>query len=919
MKISILALFLIIQFPFDTLGQRSDVTGTVKSTGDKLGLPGATVMLENQSETSTTTLNGTVTDVDGNFKFENVSRGAYTIVVQFIGFASREIDITVADEPVNLGDIMLEEESTTLDEVVVVGKTPPGQQKADTTEFNADAFKTARDASSQDLVEKIPGIELVDGRIQAQGENVEQILIDGKPFFGTDVNAALQSLPADAVASIQVFDQLSDKALLSGFDDGERIRTINIITKPNRKKGTFGKTTAGYGTDNRYMAAAGINFFDGDRRITTTGLSNNINTLNFSADPTNEGESRPENGIIRTHSGGVNLIDTWNGNMDFTGSYFYTNRENQRRLFTVRDYISSDSGQVYTEDNLNTHNTSEHRADVRFDYKINDRNRLIVRPSISLRDNRNSSFFTGNTRTDSGPLNETENEARSDNTDYDYHSRISYGHQFLKKGRSITLRLNNSYHTNVDDAYRVATNIFYDGEENTELLNQYTNLARTGMSWESGLSYTEPISRHGQLELEYEIGNRMNDSDKRTFDFEDETDSYSRLNTAISNTFKSDYLTQETELGYQYRNDKLVLQAELEYQHAQLQNEQVFPETLSLDRTFESFLPSARLEYKFSRDANIQFNYRTWTNEPNVNQLQNVIDNQNPLQLRTGNPNLDQSYNSWVRGQFRYNNPESGKSFYAALQGNFTRNYIANSTFIAKSPTPINEDIVLETGAQLSRPVNVNGYMNLRSYFNYSRPWSFISSNISFSGGGGYSRQPGVINDALNIASTRNVRGRIGISSNISPKVDFNVSTRSSYSVVENSLRPALNTDFFNQSSRLRVGWIIWEGLVFRTELNHQLNRGLAAGVNTDFTLWNMSIGKKVFRNQLGEVTLMVYDLLKQNNNIRRNVNEVYIQDVRSNVLQQYFMLTFTYNIRHFSGGAKLEDFMPPAEEGRDN
>lgn len=235
MKISFFALLLIFQVAYDLFAQGTEVAGTVKSTDDQLGLPGATVMLEKHSETSTKTSDGTVTDVEGKFQFDDVSPGSYRIIVQFIGYGRREIDIEIAEESVSLEDIMLDEESTTLDELVVVGKVAPGQQRADTSEFNAAAFKTARDASSQDLVEKIPGIEIVDGRVQAQGENVEQILIDGKPFFGTDVNAALQSLPADAVASIQVFDQLSDKAILSGFDDGERTRTINIITKQNRK------------------------------------------------------------------------------------------------------------------------------------------------------------------------------------------------------------------------------------------------------------------------------------------------------------------------------------------------------------------------------------------------------------------------------------------------------------------------------------------------------------------------------------------------------------------------------------------------------------------------------------------------------------------------------------------------------------
>src|SRR5690606_4470635 len=154
-------------------------------------------------------------------------------------------------------------------------------------------------------------------------------------------------LPADAVEGIQVFDQRSEKSIMSGFDDGERIRTINIITKPDRKRGIFGKATAGYGTDERYMAGANINFFNEDRRITTTGLSNNINTTSFSADPNNEGDSRHQNGIIKTHSAGVNFIDTWKENMDVSGSYFFTRRENLRGQYLVRDFLtSSDSGQV---------------------------------------------------------------------------------------------------------------------------------------------------------------------------------------------------------------------------------------------------------------------------------------------------------------------------------------------------------------------------------------------------------------------------------------------------------------------------------------------------------------------------------------------------------------------------------------------
>ncbi|CAN5393021.1 TonB-dependent receptor [soil metagenome] len=900
-------LFLILIFTtYKIYGQDFQIKGTIKSASDSTGLPGASVVMEN-AETGGT--KGIAADMEGNFNIQGLEAGEYLLKIQFIGFLPYSQEKTMAND-VNLGDIYLEEETTTLQEIEIVGKLPVGDQRGDTSQFNAGAFKTAKDASTQDLVEKMPGIALIDGKIQAQGEDVEQILIDGKPFFVGDVNAALQSLPADAVSRIEIFDQLSDKALLSGFDDGERIKTINIITKPNRRKGQFGKATAGYGTDQRYLLGASVNLFNEDRRITVTGLSNNINSLNYSADPNNQGDTRTQDGIINTNTLGVNFIDHWAGKIDITGSYFFNHRKNEGFQSRLRDFVlPSDSGQNYTEDRYRVNTNADHRVNVRFDYKMNERNRILIRPRISLRDNYNTTNFLGRTVNAFEPINQTENAATSDNIDYDYYNRMFYSHKFKKPGRSITLGLNTSYHTNRDDSYRLANNIFYSAEERNEILDQYTDLDREGFAWEGRFSYTEPVGKRGQMELEYEFGNTVNDSDKRTYNFVEQTNDYTDLDTLISNTYKSQYFTHETELGYQYQTRKLRFQVEAEYQRATLQNDQFFPSEYELERIFHSFLPSARMEYKFSQNKNIEFNYRTWTNEPSVGQLQDVIDNSNPLQLRTGNPNLDQTYNNWLRTRYRAHNPETNKSFYASVQANIIHDFIANSTFIAEQPTDLGGGIILERGSQLTRPVNVAGYYNIRSYFSYGQPFELISSNINFNGGINQSRRPGLINNEVNMANTSNFRLGFSISSNINENIDFNIFTRSSYNLVENTLRPALNNNFFNQSTRLRFNWIIWEGLVFRTDLNHQVNSGLAEGFDNNFLLWNISIGKKIFRNQLGEISLNVFDLMNQNNNIRRNVTEVYVEDIQSNVLQRYFMLTFTYNLRNFSRGISEQDY----------
>ena len=888
--------------------QNFTIAGTVQSETDKSTFPGATIMLMNPIDS--TIIKGVVTGIEGEFKLDNIKPGSYVVKISFIGFVPFFKSVDVQDN-LDLGLISLHEEVTTLQEFVVIGEVPPSVQKGDTVQFNASAFKTMNDASAQNLIEKMPGITQQNGKIQAQGEDIQQILVDGKPFFGNDVQAALQNLPAEVIASIQIFDKKSDKAELSGFDDGERLKTINIITKPNRKKGQFGKASVGYGSNDRYMAGASVNLFNNDRRITITGLSNNINAINYSADPNSQGETRTQDGIITSNILGLNFSDKWGKKVEISGSYLFSQRENEGNQSLSRNYIASDSAQVYTEDNSTNRKNMDHNLNIRFEYNIDSNNRVLIRPNISLKHDDNNTYFLGGTDTENGPLNQTENSLNSTNKDYDFDNSLYYSHRFRKKGRSFTFGLNTGFHSNEDEANRIAHNTFYREEDKDETLNQQTLLNRTGLSWNTELSYTEPIGKRGQMELEYEIGNRIDDSDKRTFDlFAGEPADQNRLlDTALSNTFKSEYLTQEFELGYQYSTEKMRVQVEGGYQNAAIKNDQVFPLPFDIERTFQSLLPTVRFDYKFSKTKSVEIDYDTRTREPSIGQLQSVIDNSNPLQLRTGNPNLNQSYQNQIRARYRGNNPKSHQSFFVYLSTSFIKNTIANSTTIAAEPIELEQGIILERGSQLSRPVNLQGYRDFRSYVSYGRPIGFIKSNIGFNGSINYTHNPGMINNEINFVNTGNYRLGLSLSSNISEKVDFNFYTRGSYNVVQNTLRPALNNNYFNQTTRFNFNWLIWKGLIYRIDVNHQLNRGLAEAYNNDFLLMNMSIGKKFLKNERAEISLNVYDLLGQNNNIRRNVTELYVEDSQSNVLQRYFMLTLTYNLRHFSAGASEKDF----------
>jgi hypothetical protein len=897
--------------------QNFSIKGNIKEYGKTSAVPYANILLLSLSDSSQVT--GTISDIDGEFDLTAVREGDYLFKIQYLGYQNYFRTIEV-NQNLDFGTISIMEEATDLGEVVVAARRSSGSQRGDTTMYSAAAFKTMKDASAQALIEKLPGVISEGGTLQAQGENIAQILVDGKPFFGTDVQAALQNLPAEVIQSIEIFDQKSEKAQLSGFDDGVRLKTVNIITKANRRKGQFGKTTAGYGTDDRYLVGASINVFDEDQRITFSGLSNNINLLNYSSDANPQSDGRPQEGIVTTNILGMNYTDVWGEKIKVTGSYEFSKRKNVGIVNSFRDFVTTDeSNQFYNEVAQDTRINNEHQADLRLDYNPNAKNRILYIPRFSARFETENSNFFGETSDGQNLINRIENQKTGNYEEFDFFNRLLYSHQFDKPGRTFTLRTIFHKGWDTDRSDRTARNTFFEnGSERLERIDQRTTRDRVGNRWETGISYTEAIGEKGQIELEYEIGNRANHSDQLISDVEggDFETGIIALDTALSNTFQSDYLTQEMELGYQYKSEKFKFQTEVEYQIAKLDNRQQFPREFDLERRFTAILPTFRTEYKFSQTTNIQLDYDTRTDEPQIRQLQPVIDNSNPLQLRTGNPNLDQSYNHQFRLRFRSQNPDTDKSWFLYARSSLVNNFISNSSLIASEPTEIQDGIILEKGSQLNRPVNLDGYREFRSWLSYGMPLDFIKSKLNINAGLSLNRRPGQVNDQVGFNNSQRLSTGFSIGSSISDQVDFNIWSRSSFNRVENTLNSNLNNQFFQQRFRVNFNWIIWKGIIYRLDLNHQINTGLSDGFNANFTLMNMSIGKKIFANQRGEISLMVYDLLGQNANVRRNISETFIEDVQTNVLQRYFMVSFTYNLRRFSKGMDEERYNEMYEDG---
>ena len=897
---------------------------------DPAGQPviGANVVLLQPADSAL--IKGTTSDIDGNFELEAPARGRFLIKISYIGYEDIFLPAALRGEPLLLGRLILKEQSVKLNEVDVTGTVLPVQQKGDTTQINAGAFKTNPDASAEDLVTKMPGITVQDGKVQAQGEDVRRVLVDGRDFFGDDANAVLKNLPAEVIDKIQIFDKKSDQSELTGFDDGNTSKTINIITKMQFRNGIFGRAQGGYGYEDKWKGGLSLNFFDDSRRITLLGNSNNINDQNFSSEDllgvmgsNSGGQGRrgggrrgggqggdagnflvdQKSGLTVTHSAGLNYADQW-GKLDFTGSYFFNYSDNSATGDLFRQYFTDEGeGLAYDEHSENDSRNLNHRLNMKFDWKVDSFNTLRFQPRLSVQQNDGNNFLLGENSEAAELLSSTLNTSASDLAGFNFSAPLLYRHIFGKKGRTFSINLTPGYNQNKGDSRLDANTSFFSDTLSAEMLNQLSNRNVQGFTLASNLTYTEPLSDKSQLMLNYGSNFNKNDSDKETFNYSAADDSYNAFDTTLSNKFNNTYLSQSLGATYRYQQAKWNLSAGLAYQYAQLKGEQVFPEAFDLNKVFHSLLPNAQFQYKFSNKENLRISYRSRNDAPSVSQLQNVINNDNPLQLRTGNPNLKQDWQNGLTLRYSSANTEKSQSFFALLSGTYTQNYIVNSTIIAEQDTLLAPGIILAKGAQISSPVNLDGYFNLRTFSNYSLPLPAIKSNLSLNLGGAFSKTPGLINGEKNAANSYNVGLGFVLSSNISEKADFTLSSNTTYNNISNSLQSDLNSDYYNQNTRFKIQVIPFGGLVLQTDLSHQYNSGLSQNYNQNYLLWNAAIGYKFLNAQAGELRLAIFDILRQNNSIARNTTETYYEDVQTNVLQQFLLLTFTYNLKYFKNG----------------
>lgn len=859
---------------------------------------------------------GTTTDSLGRYELPDLKAGRYIVQTKYLGYNDNYTPVRLRTSDLTVNPVTLGSNTIMLGEVSVTGVKPPIKVMEDTIEYNADTYKTQPNAVVEDLLKRLPGVEVdSDGKITANGKEVTKILIDGKEFFSDDPKVASKNLPVNMIEKLQVVDRKSDLARLTGVDDGEDETVINLSVKKGMKNGYFGTIEGGYGTDSRYLGSFNVNRFWNDNQITLLGNFNNINELGF----TDSNGSRfrrfgGSNGINTSQAIGLNFNVGRGEKFRIGGDVMYSHTDRKSIQTRNRQYLFADSvsySDMWSDKRDRGHNV---RADFRIEWKPDSFNTIDFRPNFSY--NLNKSNSIDSTLIMAGDaartlVSRTLNDSYSRGNSFEAGASLIYSHQFRNKpGRSFSVNLRYNHSTVREHSSAYSLSRFFLMNDSIDLYDQYefnhtwSNTAQARVTW------TEPLGdpkKGNFLTFAYRAQYRWNNADRMVYDHpviyptDPSVDpmpwiDYDNLvfSDSLSNRFRNDYFNQDIRVGYKHVSATHNVEAGLSLVPQMSRSENLISDAKSIPtRWVWNFAPFLRYRYKMGKSRSLMLNYRGRSSQPSMTQLQPVADKSNPMNIVVGNPNLDPSFTHYLRLRFQDFNMESQRSIMVMGDFSATQNSIVSKTIYDS-----------QTGGQTTTYENVNGVWDGRLMAMTSMPlrnkaWQFSAHVFTM-----FNQRVGFNNGNRNRSSSFNV--------NVMPALAFRpdnleLELRPRYSVQHtiNSLQTAQsgNMTVHNYGGTFSAYYYTPIGVILNSDLTYTATSGYAAGYDKNEWLWNASISYQFLRDKSLTLSLKAYDLLQQKSNISRSISANYIDDMSYNDLTRYFMVTVSWKFNTFGKG----------------